>query len=115
MKEGGGRDGTVIARRCWAGASGPVPTVLVVSAGKKLSGEERRATQAALDAIVCHTPLNNLGYSRKGSALTIRVAFQALRAGLFEVRPPGCGAPVAALGPGPASPCPSSVPRCPST
>ncbi|XP_069655745.1 trafficking protein particle complex subunit 14 isoform X2 [Haliaeetus albicilla] len=55
------------------------------TAGKKLSGEERRATQAALDAIVCHTPLNNLGYSRKGSALTIRVAFQALRAGLFEM------------------------------
>ncbi|XP_074991220.1 trafficking protein particle complex subunit 14 isoform X2 [Calonectris borealis] len=55
------------------------------TAGKKLSGEERRATQAALDAIVCHTPLNNLGYSRKGSALTIRVAFQALRAGLFEL------------------------------
>lgn len=61
----------------------------MVPAGKKLSGEERRATQAALDAIVCHTPLNNLGYSRKGSALTIRVAFQALRAGLFEVRLPG--------------------------
>ncbi|KFZ63727.1 Uncharacterized protein C7orf43, partial [Podiceps cristatus] len=55
------------------------------SGRKKLSREERRATQAALDAIVCHTPLNNLGYSRKGSALTIRVAFQALRAGLFEV------------------------------
>ncbi|XP_053908723.1 trafficking protein particle complex subunit 14 isoform X2 [Cuculus canorus] len=55
------------------------------TAGKKLSGEERRATQAALDAIVCHTPLNNLGYSRKGSALTIRVAFEALRAGLFEL------------------------------
>uniref|UniRef100_A0A8C8VJ12 Microtubule associated protein 11 n=1 Tax=Pelusios castaneus TaxID=367368 RepID=A0A8C8VJ12_9SAUR len=55
------------------------------TAGKKLSSEERRATQAALDSIVCHTPLNSLGYSRKGSALTIRVAFQALRAGLFEL------------------------------
>ncbi|CAM4707077.1 trafficking protein particle complex subunit 14 [Caretta caretta] len=55
------------------------------AAGKKLSSEERRATQAALDAIVCHTPLNSLGYSRKGSALTIQVAFQALRAGLFEL------------------------------
>lgn len=41
--------------------------------------------QAALDSIVCHTPLNNLGFSRKGSALTFSVAFQALRAGLFEV------------------------------
>lgn len=41
--------------------------------------------QAALDSIVCHTPLNNLGFSRKGSALTFSVAFQALRTGLFEV------------------------------
>lgn len=55
------------------------------TAGKALSGPERRATQAALDAIVCHTPLTNLGSSRKGSARTIRVAFQALRAGLFEL------------------------------
>lgn len=87
----------------------------MVPAGKKLSGEERRATQAALDAIVCHTPLNNLGYSRKGSALTIRVAFQALRAGLFEVRSSGCRAPGAALGPGLVSLHPLSVPRCRST
>lgn len=43
--------------------------------------------QAALDSIVCHTPLNNLGFSRKGSALTFSVAFQALRTGLFEVGP----------------------------
>lgn len=76
------------------GPGDPIPAAPMVPAGKKLSGEERRATQAALDAIVCHTPLNNLGYSRKGSALTIRVAFQALRAGLFEVRLPGCGAPL---------------------
>lgn len=41
--------------------------------------------QAALDSIVCHTPLNNLGFSRKGSALTFSVAFQALRTGLFEL------------------------------
>ncbi|XP_038624225.1 LOW QUALITY PROTEIN: microtubule-associated protein 11 [Tachyglossus aculeatus] len=54
-------------------------------AGKQLSEEERRSMQAALDAIVCHTPLNNLGFSRKGSALTFRVGFQALRAGLFEL------------------------------
>ncbi|XP_051632314.1 trafficking protein particle complex subunit 14-like isoform X1 [Manacus candei] len=39
----------------------------------------------SLDSIVCHTPLTNLGYSRKGSARTIRVAFQALREGLFEL------------------------------
>ncbi|XP_071656351.1 trafficking protein particle complex subunit 14 isoform X2 [Patagioenas fasciata] len=48
-------------------------------------GPGGRAAQGALDAVVCHTPLTNLGYSRKGSARTIRVAFQALRAGLFEL------------------------------
>ncbi|XP_020834776.1 trafficking protein particle complex subunit 14 [Phascolarctos cinereus] len=53
--------------------------------GKQLCEEERRAMQAALDSIVCHTPLNNLGFSRKGTALTFSVAFQALRAGLFEL------------------------------
>ncbi|XP_030921259.1 microtubule-associated protein 11, partial [Geospiza fortis] len=43
-------------------------------------------SRGSLDSVVCHTPLTNLGYSRKGSARTFRVAFQALRAGLFEVR-----------------------------
>lgn len=60
---------------------------LFLSPGKQLCEEERRAMQAALDSIVCHTPLNNLGFSRKGSALTFSVAFQALRTGLFEVGP----------------------------
>ncbi|XP_065514179.1 trafficking protein particle complex subunit 14 [Caloenas nicobarica] len=55
------------------------------TAAKPPSGADGRAAQAALDAVVCHTPLTNLGYSRKGSARTIRVAFQALRAGLFEL------------------------------
>ncbi|XP_053825309.1 trafficking protein particle complex subunit 14 isoform X1 [Vidua macroura] len=41
--------------------------------------------RGSLDSVVCHTPLTNLGYSRKGSARTFRVAFQALRAGLFEL------------------------------
>lgn len=59
--------------------------------GKQLCEEERRAMQAALDSIVCHTPLNNLGFSRKGSALTFSVAFQALRTGLFEVGWGGVG------------------------
>ncbi|XP_068026411.1 trafficking protein particle complex subunit 14 [Melanerpes formicivorus] len=48
------------------------------AAGKRLPG-------ATLDAVVCHSPLTNLGYSRKGSAISIPVAFQALRAGLFEL------------------------------
>ncbi|XP_069502510.1 trafficking protein particle complex subunit 14 [Ambystoma mexicanum] len=54
-------------------------------AGKKLSEEEKRAMQAALDSVVCHTPLNNLGFCRKGSSRTFDVGFQILRAGLFEL------------------------------
>ncbi|XP_025030712.1 uncharacterized protein C7orf43 homolog isoform X1 [Python bivittatus] len=55
------------------------------AAGKKLACDECRATQDTQDSIVCHTPLNNLGFSRKGSARTFCVTFQALRAGLFEL------------------------------
>uniref|UniRef100_A0A6I8PRB1 Trafficking protein particle complex subunit 14 n=1 Tax=Ornithorhynchus anatinus TaxID=9258 RepID=A0A6I8PRB1_ORNAN len=84
----------------WAGKRGSTPVLRTAPgpqealhgyrryhrhSGKQLSEEERRSMQAALDAIVCHTPLNNLGFSRKGSALTFRVGFQALRAGLFEL------------------------------
>lgn len=47
--------------------------------------DECRATPDPQDSIVCQTPLNNLGFSRKGSARTFCVTFQALRAGLFEV------------------------------
>uniref|UniRef100_A0A8C5L7R6 Microtubule associated protein 11 n=1 Tax=Jaculus jaculus TaxID=51337 RepID=A0A8C5L7R6_JACJA len=66
-------------------AVGLVWTPEHAQAGKQLCEEERRAMQAALDSIVCHTPLNNLGFSRTGSALTFSVAFQALRTGLFEL------------------------------
>ncbi|XP_063157849.1 trafficking protein particle complex subunit 14 isoform X1 [Candoia aspera] len=55
------------------------------AAGKKLACGECHATQDTQDSIVCHTPLNNLGFSRKGSARTFCVTFQALRAGLFEL------------------------------
>lgn len=36
-------------------------------------------------AVVCQSPLNNLGQCRKGSTLSFTVAFQILRTGLFEV------------------------------
>ncbi|XP_071369378.1 trafficking protein particle complex subunit 14-like [Centroberyx affinis] len=39
----------------------------------------------ALAAVVCHTPLSNLGHCRKGSTLSFSVAFQILRAGLYEL------------------------------
>ncbi|XP_013914989.1 PREDICTED: uncharacterized protein C7orf43 homolog, partial [Thamnophis sirtalis] len=56
------------------------------AAGKKQNTcDECRATPDPQDSIVCHTPLNNLGFSRKGSARTFCVTFQALRAGLFEL------------------------------
>nr|XP_020442876.1 uncharacterized protein C7orf43 homolog [Monopterus albus] len=40
---------------------------------------------AALAAVVCHTPLSNLGHCRKGSTLSFSVAFQILRPGLYEL------------------------------
>uniref|UniRef100_A0A3P9ICL5 Microtubule associated protein 11 n=1 Tax=Oryzias latipes TaxID=8090 RepID=A0A3P9ICL5_ORYLA len=40
----------------------------------------------ALAAVVCHSPLSNLGHCRKGSTLSFSVAFQILRPGLYEVR-----------------------------
>ncbi|XP_026791840.3 trafficking protein particle complex subunit 14 [Pangasianodon hypophthalmus] len=39
----------------------------------------------AVNAVVCHSPLSNLGYCRKGSTLSVSVAFQILKAGLFEL------------------------------
>ncbi|XP_028996342.1 trafficking protein particle complex subunit 14-like [Betta splendens] len=36
-------------------------------------------------AVVCQSPLNNLGHFRKGSTLSFTVAFQILRTGLFEL------------------------------
>uniref|UniRef100_A0A672Y7E3 Microtubule associated protein 11 n=1 Tax=Sphaeramia orbicularis TaxID=375764 RepID=A0A672Y7E3_9TELE len=39
----------------------------------------------ALAAVVCHTPLSNLGHCRKGSTLSFSVAFQILRPGLYEL------------------------------
>lgn len=42
---------------------------------------------SALSAVVCHTPLSNLGHCRKGSTLSFSVAFQILKPGLYEVCP----------------------------
>lgn len=49
---------------------------------------------AALAAVVCHTPLSNLGHCRKGSTLSFSVSFQILRPGLYEVRSQVCEASV---------------------
>uniref|UniRef100_A0A672YBX6 Microtubule associated protein 11 n=1 Tax=Sphaeramia orbicularis TaxID=375764 RepID=A0A672YBX6_9TELE len=48
--------------------------------GKLCHGED-----TALAAVVCHTPLSNLGHCRKGSTLSFSVAFQILRPGLYEL------------------------------
>lgn len=61
-------------------------TAPVLLTGRCLSEEERRVTQAAQEAVVCYTPINSLGFCRKGSSVTIGVTFMALKAGLFEVR-----------------------------
>uniref|UniRef100_A0A4W6EEH5 Trafficking protein particle complex subunit 14 n=1 Tax=Lates calcarifer TaxID=8187 RepID=A0A4W6EEH5_LATCA len=38
-----------------------------------------------MGAVVCQSPLNNLGQCRKGSTISFTVAFQILRTGLFEL------------------------------
>ncbi|XP_078056963.1 trafficking protein particle complex subunit 14 isoform X1 [Mustelus asterias] len=54
-------------------------------AGKKLSEEDLRAAETTLNSVVCLTPLSHLGYCKKGSTVTYKVAFQVLRTGLFEL------------------------------
>ncbi|XP_029310860.1 trafficking protein particle complex subunit 14 isoform X3 [Cottoperca gobio] len=39
----------------------------------------------SVGAVVCQSPLNNLGQCRKGSTVSFTVAFQILRTGLFEL------------------------------
>ncbi|KAM9315252.1 trafficking protein particle complex subunit 14 isoform 2-T2 [Pholidichthys leucotaenia] len=41
--------------------------------------------QGSGGAVVCQSPLNNLGQCRKGSIISFTMAFQILRTGLFEV------------------------------
>ncbi|XP_056266699.1 trafficking protein particle complex subunit 14-like isoform X2 [Pseudoliparis swirei] len=40
---------------------------------------------SALAAVVCHSPLSNLGQCRRGSTVSFRVAFQILKPGLYEL------------------------------
>ncbi|XP_063786992.1 trafficking protein particle complex subunit 14 [Pseudophryne corroboree] len=61
------------------------PDTNMALGGRCLSEEERRITQAAQEAVVCCTPINSLGFCRKGSSVTIGVTFMALKAGLFEL------------------------------
>ena len=44
-----------------------------------------QSEDTTLAAVVCHTPLSNLGHCRKGSTLSFSVAFQILKPGLYEV------------------------------
>ncbi|XP_038642832.1 microtubule-associated protein 11 isoform X2 [Scyliorhinus canicula] len=60
-------------------------SALNMQAGKKLSEEDLRAAETTLHSVVCHTPLSHLGYCKKGSTVTYKVAFQVLRTGLFEL------------------------------
>lgn len=62
-------------------ASDITPPVGVCLCAGRGQGED-----SALSAVVCHTPLSNLGHCRKGSTLSFSVAFQILRPGLYEVR-----------------------------
>ncbi|XP_053703240.1 trafficking protein particle complex subunit 14-like isoform X1 [Synchiropus splendidus] len=47
--------------------------------------EARGQEESVLSAVVCHSPLTNLGHCRKGSTLSFSVAFQILRPGLYEL------------------------------
>ncbi|XP_060710727.1 trafficking protein particle complex subunit 14 isoform X2 [Hemiscyllium ocellatum] len=51
-------------------------SALSSQAGKKLSEEDLRAAETTTNSVVCHTPLNHLGYCKKGSSVTYTVAFQ---------------------------------------
>ncbi|XP_032432529.1 trafficking protein particle complex subunit 14 [Xiphophorus hellerii] len=44
-----------------------------------------RGEDTALTAVVCHTPLSNLGHCRRGSTLSFSVSFQILKPGLYEL------------------------------
>ncbi|PWA24439.1 hypothetical protein CCH79_00011854 [Gambusia affinis] len=44
-----------------------------------------RGEDTALAAVVCHTPLSNLGHCRRGSTLSFSVSFQILKPGLYEL------------------------------
>uniref|UniRef100_A0A8C2XDU6 Trafficking protein particle complex subunit 14 n=1 Tax=Cyclopterus lumpus TaxID=8103 RepID=A0A8C2XDU6_CYCLU len=48
-------------------------------------GQCRGQTDDSLAAVVCHSPLSNLGHCRKGSTVSFRVAFQILKPGLYEL------------------------------
>ncbi|KAE8620300.1 hypothetical protein XENTR_v10010182 [Xenopus tropicalis] len=61
------------------------PDTNTTGAGRGTSEEDRRLTKAVQEAVVCHTPINSLGFCRKGSSVTVGVTFMALRAGLFEL------------------------------
>ncbi|XP_028322383.1 trafficking protein particle complex subunit 14 isoform X2 [Gouania willdenowi] len=41
--------------------------------------------ESAMAAVVCHSPVSNLGHCRKGSTLTFSVTFQILKPGLYEL------------------------------
>ncbi|XP_074480361.1 trafficking protein particle complex subunit 14 [Sebastes fasciatus] len=49
------------------------------------AGKGGQQDHKAHPAVVCQSPLNNLGQCRKGSTLSFTVAFQILRTGLFEL------------------------------
>uniref|UniRef100_A0A1A8L939 Chromosome 7 open reading frame 43 n=2 Tax=Nothobranchius TaxID=28779 RepID=A0A1A8L939_9TELE len=44
-----------------------------------------QAEDSTLSAVVCHSPLSNLGQCRRGSTLSFSVAFQILKPGLYEL------------------------------
>ncbi|XP_019211342.1 uncharacterized protein C7orf43 homolog isoform X1 [Oreochromis niloticus] len=61
-------------------------------AARLIWNSEGGSQDPSVGAVVCQSPLNNLGQCKKGSILSFTVAFQILKTGIFEVRRYG-GAP----------------------
>ncbi|KAL4007625.1 hypothetical protein ACER0C_001477 [Sarotherodon galilaeus] len=54
-------------------------------AARLIWNSEGGSQDPSVGAVVCQSPLNNLGQCKKGSILSFTVAFQILKTGIFEV------------------------------
>ncbi|KAL4007652.1 hypothetical protein ACER0C_001504 [Sarotherodon galilaeus] len=54
-------------------------------AARLIWNSEGGSQDPSVGAVVCQSPLNNLGQCKKGSILSFTVAFQILKTGIFEL------------------------------
>ncbi|KAL4007623.1 hypothetical protein ACER0C_001475 [Sarotherodon galilaeus] len=55
-------------------------------AARLIWNSEGGSQDPSVGAVVCQSPLNNLGQCKKGSILSFTVAFQILKTGIFEIQ-----------------------------